>query len=229
MARGIDTAAHQGALAAAGRTIAVMGCGLAHIFPPENEKLFRLISESGACISELPLNFEPLPENFPPRNRIIAGLSLGTIVIEATLRSGAMITAKAALDYNREVMAVPGRIDSPLTKGTHRLIKEGATLVESAEDITSALGYIGGQLQSHVARAAAEAERKVDTPLFDIAELKLTRDEKVAYESLDKDPKHLEQLIADTQLTPGNAAASLISLRLKGLITQLPGSMFAKK
>lgn len=229
MARGIDTLAHQGALAAGGRTIAVQGCGLANIFPPENKKLFELIAESGACISELPLRYEPLAENFPPRNRIIAGLSLGTIVIEAGLNSGALITAKAALDYNREVMAVPGKIDSPLSQGTHKLLKEGARLIESVGDVMEALGYIGEQLEPHASRAAADAAAQAEAPLFDARQLKLSADERTIYDCLDKEPKHVEQVIADTELTPGSVSAALISLRLKGLIKQLPGSMFVKR
>ncbi|MHC4511394.1 MAG: DNA-processing protein DprA [Planctomycetota bacterium] len=228
MARGIDTAAHQGALSAGGRTIAVQGCGLANIFPPENNKLFELIAESGACISELPLRYEPLSVNFPARNRIIAGLSLGTIVIEAPLCSGALITAKAALDYNREVMAVPGKIDSPLSKGAHQLIKEGATLIESVEDVTQALGHIGEQLESHVSAAAAEAAERTERPLFDISQLKLSGDEKKVYDCLDKEPVHIEQIIGETSLAPGSVNAALVSLRLKGLIKQLPGNMFLR-
>jgi len=228
MARGIDTAAHQGALSASGRTIAVQGCGLANIFPPENKNLFELIAESGACISELPLRYEPLSENFPPRNRIIAGLSLGTIVIEAPLNSGAMITAKAAMDYNREVMAVPGKIDSPLSKGTHKLIKEGAKLIESVEDVMEALGYIGEQLAEHVTEAAEKAATKREKPLFDIRDLKLNGNEKMIYDYLHKEPSHIEQIIGDTKLTPGSVNAGLISLRLKGVIKQLPGSLFVK-
>ncbi len=229
MARGIDTAAHQGALSANGRTIAVQGCGLANIFPPENKKLFELIAESGACISELPLSYEPLSENFPSRNRIIAGLSLGTIVVEAGLGSGALITARAALENNREVMAVPGKIDSPLSKGTHQLIKEGAKLIETIEDVMEALGYIGEQLKKHVGDATAKAAEKVKAPLFDISQLKLNNDEKRIYGSLDKEPLHIEQIITDTRLTPGSINASLVSLRLKGLIKQLPGNLFLKR
>ncbi|UCE99860.1 MAG: DNA-processing protein DprA, partial [Planctomycetota bacterium] len=226
MARGIDTAAHQGALSAGGRTIAVQGCGLGGVFPPENKKLFELISESGSCISELPLQYEPLSENFPPRNRIIAGLSLGTIVIEAGLYSGALITARAALDYNREVMAVPGKIDSPLSKGSHELIKQGAKLIESIKDVMEALGYIGEQLEEHVSKAAAKALAKIETPLFDISQVKLSGDEKTIYDYLSKEPLHIEQIIAGTKLTAGSINAGLISLRLKGLIKQLPGSLF---
>jgi len=212
-----------------GRAVGRMGCGLANIFPPENKKLFELISESGACISELPLQYEPLPENFPPRNRIIAGLSLGTIIIEAGLRSGALITARAALDYNREVMAVPGKIDSPLSKGTHKLLKEGARLVESVEDVMQALGYIGEQLESHVSRTATDAARKAETPSSHKMQLKLSKHEKAIYEHLSSEPVHIEEVIADTQLAPGSVNAGLVSLRLKGLIKQLPGSMFIKK
>jgi DNA processing protein len=228
MARGIDTAAHTGALSAGGRTIAVQGCGLANIFPPENKKLFELISNSGACISELPLQYEPLAENFPPRNRIIAGLSLGTIVVEAAPRSGALITATAALENNREVMAVPGKIDSPLSRGAHQLIKQGAKLVESVEDVMEALGYIGERLQSHVTAAAAKASERMEKPLFDVSQLKLSADEKTIYDCLSKEPVHVEEIIAGTNLTPGGINAGLISLRLKGLIKQLPGSLFLR-
>ncbi len=228
MARGIDTAAHQGALSAGGRTFAVQGCGLANIFPPENKKLFELIAESGACISELPLRYEPMSENFPPRNRIIAGLSLGTIVVEAGLRSGALITARAALDNNREVMAVPGKIDSPVSKGSHQLIKQGAKLIESVEDVMEALGYIGKQLESHAAEAAAKASEKVETPLFDASQLNLSDSERTIYDYLSKEPSHIDQIIAETDLAPGSINAGLISLRLKGLIKQLPGNLFLK-
>jgi DNA processing protein len=228
MARGIDTAAHTGALSADGRTIAVQGCGLANVFPPENKKLFELIAESGACISELPLQYDPLAENFPPRNRIIAGLSLGTIVVEAAANSGALITAAAALENNREVMAVPGKIDSPLSKGVHQLIKQGTKLVESVEDVMEALGYIGERLQSHATAAAAKASEMLEKPLFDINQLDLSGNEKTIYDCLGKEPLHLEQIIAETNLTPGGINAALISLRLKGLIKQLPGSLFLR-
>ena len=228
MARGIDTAAHQGALSAGGRTIAVQGCGLANIFPPENKKLSELIAESGACISELPLRYEPLSENFPPRNRIIAGLALGTIVVEAGLRSGALITARAALENNREVMAVPGKIDSPLSKGTHQLIKQGAQLVESVEDVMEALGYIGEHLENHATAAAAKASEKIEAPLFDVGQLNLSEAEKTIYDCLGKEPLHIEQIIAETNLAPGKVNASLISLRLKGLTRQLPGSLYVR-
>jgi len=229
MARGIDSAAHQGALSAGGRTIAVQGCGLGHIFPPENKRLYELITQSGACISELPLDYEPLPVNFPVRNRIIAGLSLGTIVVEAGFKSGALLTANAAIEYNREVMAVPGKIDSPLSKGAHQLIKQGAKLIESVEDIMEALGYYGRQLNEHVSTATQKAIEAIERPLFDIDDLNLSNDEKKIYDCLNKEPSHIEQIIAEADLSPGNINAGLISLRLKGLIKQLPGSLFVRR
>jgi len=215
-------------LSAGGRTIAVQGCGLSRVFPPENRKLFEMIAESGACVSELPLQAEPLAVNFPPRNRIIAGLSLGTIVVEAAPRSGALITAKAALDYDREVMAVPGKIDSPLSRGAHQLIKQGARLIESVEDIMEALGQFGEQLQEHVSNSAEEAAARAEKSLFDADQLKLSDAERKIYDYLTKEPTHIEQIIAETNLTAGVVNATLISLRLKGLIKQYPGSLFAK-
>ncbi len=228
MARGIDTAAHRGALAAGGRTISVHGCGLANIFPPENKKLLSLITESGACLSELPVEYEPLPENFPPRNRVISGLSMGTIVIEAPARSGALLTAKAALAENREVMVVPGKIDSPLSTGSHRLVKQGAKLVDCVEDVMEALGYIGQDLKDHATTAAQKATQNVETPLFDVSRLNLSQAEKAIFDCLDTDPMHADEIIVDTSLDAGKVNSALISLRLKGLIKQLPGNLFKK-
>ncbi len=229
LARGIDTAAHHGALAAEGRTIAVQGCGLANVFPPENARLFDLVSQSGACLSELPVQYEPLSENFPPRNRIIAGLSLGTIVVEAGLRSGALITARTALDSNREVMAVPGKVDSPLGKGPNQLIKQGAKLVESVEDVMEALGYVGEQLKDHTTQAAGDAAARAEVPLFETARLNLKGHEKRVYDSLGAEPLHTDQVIDQTDLPAGTANATLMSLRLKGLIRQLPGNLFKRR
>ena len=229
LACGIDTAAHHGALAAGGRTIAVQGCGLANVFPPENKKLFDSIAESGACVSELPLRYEPLAENFPPRNRIIAGLSLGTIVIEAGGNSGSLHTAKSALEYNREVMAVPGKIDSPLSRGANQLIKQGAKLVDCIEDIIESLGYVGDKIRGHVIQKADLLTAKAEMPLFDIVRLNLSASERSVYECLHSEPVHIEQVIADSQLPAGSVSASIVSLRLKGMVKQLPGSMFVRK
>ncbi len=229
MAYGIDTAAHAGALAAGGRTIAVQGCGLANVFPPENKKLFKNICESGACISELPLRYEPLSENFPSRNRIIAGMSLGTIVVEAGSNSGALITAECAMENGREVMAVPGKIDSPLSRGANRLIKQGAKLIDSVEDVIEALGYVGSGLRTEVMQAARNAVDKIEAPLFDINRLKLTDAERTVCDCLGKEPMHLDEIIAEADLSPGSVNAALVSLRLKGLIGQFPGNMFAKR
>ena len=142
LARGIDTAAHQGALENGGRTLAVLGCGLDVVYPPENQKLYEQIPEQGALISEFPLGTPPEAKNFPIRNRIISGLALGVVVVEAGLRSGTSITVRYALDQGREVFAVPGPIDSPTSLGPHRLIQDGAKLVQDPEDIFSGVAGV---------------------------------------------------------------------------------------
>jgi len=229
MARGIDTAAHRGALSAGGRTIAVQGCGLSRIFPAENAELFEKICRNGACVSELPLEFDALSDNFPARNRIIAGLCMAVIVVEASERSGALLTAQAAVENNREVMAVPGKIDSPLSIGSHRLIKQGARLVDCIEDVMDALGHIGEGLKDHAASSAEQAEAKIDLPLFKAADLNLSEGERAVMEFLDGEPQHIDEIIAGTGLAAGAVNSSLVSLRLKGLIRQLPGSLFTRK
>lgn len=229
LARGIDSAAHQGALAAKGRTIAVQGCGLGRVFPPENEKLFRQIAEQGAVVSELPLMYEPLAENFPGRNRIIAGLSMGVLVVEAALRSGALISAQAAVENNREVMAIPGRIDSPGSSGCHKLIKEGARLVEGIEDVLDAMGHVGDGLKDYVSQAALSAQQKAESTLFDELQLKFAPHETTLLQCFDSEPVHLEEIIAGSGLAAGQVNATLIQLQLKGCIKQLPGGMFVKR
>ncbi len=229
LARGIDTAAHRGALSAKGRTIAVQGCGLAMVFPSENAKLAQMIAESGAVVSELPMEYEPLSENFPARNRIIAALSLGTLVVEAPHNSGSLLTARAALEYDRDVMAIPGKIDSPLSGGCHKLIKEGARLVDSLDDILDTLGCVGQGLKEHVADAAVQAEQKARATLFDMTRITLSAVEKEILDSFDGEPLHTEQVIAKSGLTAGQVHASMISLQLKGLIKQLPGGLYLRR
>jgi len=229
LARGIDSAAHRGALAAKGRTFAVEGCGLTHVFPPENKSLFAQIAENGAVLSELPLTYEPLSENFPGRNRIIAGLSMGTLVIEASLKSGALLTAQATLENNREVMAVPGQIDNPSCFGSHKLIKQGARLIDSIEELMDALGCIGQDLKGHAVQAAHDAEASAQKTLFDVSDLKLSDPERQVLGCFEGNVLHLEELIAKTDLPAGTIYAATVSLQLKGLLKQRAGNMFSQR
>ncbi len=226
MARGIDTAAHRGALSSQGQTMAVQGCGLARCYPSENRDLYRRIACQGCVLSELPLQAEPLKAHFPARNRIIAGLSMATIVVEAGLRSGAMITARLAMEHNREVMAVPGQIDNPLTQGPHHLLKQGAVLVDSVDTVVAALGVIGQGLQDHVKTTIKTHESRNHTRKNGVA---MTPSEQSIYDQLSHAPTHADDIIVQTNLPTGKVTADLVNLQLKGMVQALPGNLFIKK
>lgn len=217
-ARGIDTAAHQGALSAKGRTIAVLGTGINLVVPPENAELFERIAASGAVITQFPFNRTADKQSFPIRNRIVAGMTLGTVVVEANLTSGALITANMAVDYGRQLFAVPGRIDSPRSKGCHDLIKKGAKLCEGAEDILSEFEYLFPQTN----RPAAPHETGV------LPALELPESEQRVYETLQTEATAMDEVICRSGLPASAVSVALLSLEMKRLIKQLPGKLFVK-
>lgn len=220
MALGIDSAAHEGALVSKGYTIAVLGSGLEVIYPKENRKLFYKIAENGAVISEFPLMTEPEAKNFPIRNRIISGASLGTVVVEATQKSGSLITARLAAEQGRDVFAVPGSIHSFKSTGTHSLIKQGAKLVEHAQDIIEE--YI------HLTAAPAVKEnfmRSHPAPVFPA----LSPEESVVIDAMEPYPVHIDDLVRTLSMEPGKLSSILLRLELKGMIEQSPGKFFALK
>lgn len=209
LALGIDGAAHQGGLAGAGSTIAVMGTGADRIYPARHKALAHRIAEQGLLLTEFPLGTPPLPEHFPMRNRIIAGLARGTLVVEAALPSGSLSTARAAVEAGREVFAIPGSIHSPQSRGCHALIKQGAKLVESAEDI---LGELDWQRRSEAPTAAASG-RHGDAVL----------------DALGHDPATLDALAARTGLGAAELNARLLELELDGAVARLPGGLFQRR
>ncbi|HEY3309470.1 MAG TPA: DNA-processing protein DprA [Desulfuromonadaceae bacterium] len=214
MARGVDTAAHKGALQGGGGTIGVLGCGVDKIYPPENRKLFEEMAEKGALVSEFPLGTLPLAENFPRRNRIISGLSGGVLVVEAAENSGSLITAQYALEQGRDVFAVPGNISFASSRGSNRLIKQGAKLVDRIEDILEELpGY------------QAKSDRGSSAPAK--LQFALSPKEAAIYELLARSPLHIDDVIAQTELTAGEVSSMLLHLELKGAITPLPGMHYA--
>jgi DNA processing protein len=217
-ARGIDTAAHQGAMAAKGRTIAVLGTGINLVFPAENVELFQRIAETGAVITQFPFNRPADKTTFPIRNRIVAGMTLGTVVVEANLTSGALITANMAIDNGRQVFAVPGRIDSPRSKGCHELIKKGAKLCEGAEDILSEFEYLFPGTNRPSAMHDASA----------LPALTLSASEQTVYDQLEKDGKHMDEIIRGSSLAPSAVSVALLGLEMKRLIKQLPGRLFVR-
>lgn len=220
-ARGIDAAAHRGALAAGGRTIAVMGCGLAQTYPRENAELFeRIVADGrGAVVSELPMRTGVQSKNFPLRNRIISGLSLGVLVVEAAQRSGALITARTAIDQNREVFAVPGRVDSPMSQGTNELIRtHQAALVQGLDDILEHLGGVGQDM-------APPQETMQDR----IAAAAMDQTERKLVEALREAALSIDELVRRTALDSARVAAAMTMLTIKGLVAQQPGQIFALK
>ncbi len=219
MARGIDGWAHQAALDVPGRTIAVLGCGLDILYPREHDELRESISRQGAVLSEYPLGTPPDPVNFPKRNRVISGLSLGVVVVEAAENSGSLITARLALDQGREVFAVPGPIGTRTSAGTHSLIKQGAKLVERVEDILDEL-----LPQSELSIDADPARDPIGKPFRPT----LLPDERVVYECLSAAPRHIDEVTAVLRLPPAKTAGMLLQLELKGAVRQLAGNLFIR-
>lgn len=221
MARGIDGQAHEGALAASGYTVAVLGSGLLQVYPREHKGLYDRIAATGAVISELPLNARPEGRHFPARNRIISGMSVGVVVVEAALKSGSLITARLAAEQNREVFALPGSVRSRQSQGTHNLIKQGAKLIETAEDVLEEFFPEG--LCKPTAPKKASAPSDSDNGPSD-----LTPAEADLLSRLEPYPLHIDALAAALEISSGELAALLLQLELKGLVRQLPGNMFEK-
>ncbi len=254
-AKGIDTCAHRGALEASGRTIAVMGNGLSLIYPAANSELVEKVIDSGALISEFPMGMKPRSENFPRRNRIISGLTLGTVVVEASNRSGALITARLASEQGREVFAVPGEIFSELSTGTHKLIDNGAKLISTVDDLLEALPQhalsqittatptpvpdretgvpltpsdIKRELDqtSNTASKTTASEKKTTASVVPPPDL--TTDEKTVFNAIEIPSSHIDTIVRTTQLPISQVSSVLLMLELKGAIQQLPGKQFAK-
>ncbi|PIU41777.1 MAG: DNA-protecting protein DprA [Candidatus Omnitrophica bacterium CG07_land_8_20_14_0_80_42_15] len=212
MARGIDTAAHRGALKAGGRTIAVLGSGHDNIYPKENKKLYEEITKSGAVVSEFPDDTPPYKWNFPQRNRVISGLSLGVVVIEAPKKSGALITVDFALEQGREVFAMPGKVNSLASEGTHQLIKDGAKLVENANDIIE-------ELEIKLKKFLKENKTKENNLLLDEKEEEICR-------FLTDEPKHIDEIALESKIPVNKVLSVLTQLVIKRVVKELPGKKF---
>lgn len=207
MAHGIDAAAHRGAIKAQGSSIAVIGTGLDKVYPAANRDLAHHLADIGTIVSEFPLGMPPLAANFPRRNRIISGMSLGCLVVEASLQSGSLITARLAIEQGRDVFAIPGSIHSPQSKGCHDLIKQGAKLVETAQDVIEELGGL------FIPNAQSSSPNQADSALF---------------EHLGYDPIDLDTLSSRSGLTVSELSAMLLTLELEGVVSALPGGLYQR-
>lgn len=218
LALGIDAASHKGALEAGAPTVAVMGTGLDRVYPARHRDLARQIAEGGALISEFPVGTTPRAENFPRRNRIISGLSLGTLVVEAAIRSGSLITARYAGDQGREVFAIPGSIHNPLARGCHQLIRQGAKLVETAEDVINELGMLA---QSCYSTDKPTEEREVAAEPS-----KLDPEYQQLIDIIEFDSTSIDQLVCSSGLTPAEVSSMLLQLEMSGYIASSPGGLY---
>ncbi len=227
LARGIDTAAHRGALDGKGRTVAVLGTGIDHVYPKENKRLVEeILASGGAIVSQFPLQTPPLKDNFPYRNRIISGLSYGVLLVEASERSGSLITARLAMEQNREVMAVPGNITSRNSFGTNYLIKSGAKLVQQWQDVVSELPQ---EISARILPPKLD-ERPVKSKQPDLAPADLTDNERRIWSLLSPDePVHIDALLDASGLSFGDLNGALVKLDLKDIIRTLPGNFYARR
>jgi DNA processing protein len=225
MARGIDTYAHRGALSRGKRTIAVMGSGFNHIYPPENRELAQEISRNGAVISEFPLNTRPLPQNFPRRNRLISGLSLGTVVVEAARNSGALITADFALEQGRDVFALPGKVGCETSFGTNELIKQGAKLVSCVDDILEEFAFSEPKRENPVNIYQPSGGGCQEVTYL---QLGLSQEESFLCGLITDKPLLLDDIVEQANLNVPEVSRILLGLEMKKLIKQLPGKQFVK-
>jgi DNA processing protein len=220
LARGVDTAAHRGALGAGGRTLAVLGSGVDVVYPPENRRLAAEVVEAGALVSQFPMGTAPLPHHFPARNRVIAGLSLGTVVVEAAERSGALITARLAGELGREVYAVPGNVSSPGSLGANRLIQDGAKLVQSWEDVVAEWPPEW--------RRALRVVPSPGTPPRPEAGEAIEPGERAVFALLGDEPVAVDALVERSQLPSSQVSAGLMGLELRGLVRRLAGQRYVR-
>lgn len=230
LALGIDGASHEGALAAAGLTIAVMGTGLDQIYPAKHQALAYQIADHGALVSEFPIGTSPLPQHFPRRNRLISALSLGCLVVEAALRSGSLITARHALEQGREVFAIPGSIHNPLAKGCHRLIREGAKLVETASDILVELGNLAHASWELLAEPnqtkARKSKHDITITHSTPSQQALNQEYQQVLAKMSHDPVSVDYLVEHTGLSAREVSSMMLILELQGYVSAAPGGTY---